>query len=298
MSLGKDYKAACDKLRALRGTRVIAIPGNLTVGQAAEKWVESYLRTTRTPGGQGLAAARVEQFLKPFAGRMRLSRLTRENIREYRVWLESRGKRKPISLMTVKHILSDLRCMLNWCEDAGYLERSPFPRRVMPKLQERPPDRLANEEVELLVQLPDPYGFVSRLGLGTGLRWGELLRLQSTDLVNGALLIHQTKSRRVRRVPISAQLAREIQEKVGLLMPFKSSCSFAVQVRKRTGIARFHAHQMRHTFACRWLEAGGSLATLQELLGHSSVVMTQRYARLSDGFVRQEAARIYAEAVS
>ena len=48
----------------------------------------------------------------------------------------------------------------------------------------------------------------------------------------------------------------------------------------------------RHTFACQWVERGGSLAALQQVLGHASIEMTQRYARLSDEAVMREAARI------
>jgi integrase len=51
----------------------------------------------------------------------------------------------------------------------------------MPKLQERPPDRLTDEEVEQVVRLEDPYGFIARFGIGTGLRWGQLIRVRSTD---------------------------------------------------------------------------------------------------------------------
>ena len=58
------------------------------------------------------------------------------------------------------------------------------------------------------------------------------------------------------------------------------------------GIAKFHVHQLRHTFACRWLEAGGSLAALQQLLGHSTIVTTQRYGRLSEPSVASEMARV------
>ena len=59
-----------------------------------------------------------------------------------------------------------------------------------------------------------------------------------------------------------------------------------------SGLEHFHVHQTRHTFACVWLERGGSLAALQEILGHASVVVTQRYARLAEAHVKAEAARI------
>ena len=67
-------------------------------------------------------------------------------------------------------------------------------------------------------------------------------------------------------------------------------------MRRESGLARFHVHQLRHTFACQWIERGGSLAALQQILGHASVVTTQRYARLSDEAVRREAVRLAAQA--
>ncbi len=36
----------------------------------------------------------------------------------------------------------------------------------------------------------------------------------------------------------------------------------------------------RHTFASQWVLAGGSIEKLKEILGHYSVVMTERYAHL------------------
>jgi len=41
-------------------------------------------------------------------------------------------------------------------------------------------------------------------------------------------------------------------------------------------------HALRHTFASELLNAGMRLECLQQLLGHSSIEMTRRYARLTD----------------
>ena len=53
-------------------------------------------------------------------------------------------------------------------------------------------------------------------------------------------------------------------------------------VRELIGQQRFHSHQIQHTYAYRMLVAGISHAAVQQLLGRSTVVMTQRYAELGD----------------
>jgi integrase len=223
-------------------------------------------------------------------GHVFVSRVTPEMLREYRVWLEGRCR----TASTVRHILGDLRNLLYWCEEAGLVDKAPIPRRWLPRLQESAPDRLADDEIARLVQLPDPYGFVIRFGLGTGLRWSEMCRAQASDVADGVLVVSQTKSGKVRRIPLPPDLVGEIRGRVGRLVPYseKSPGSFANAVRRRSGIVGFHVHQLRHSFGCRWLEKGGSLAALQELMGHKSIVTTQRYARLSDDLVRREVERL------
>lgn len=51
-------------------------------------------------------------------------------------------------------------------------------------------------------------------------------------------------------------------------------------------------NHIRHTFACQWLARDGSLAALQQVLCHASIVTAQRYARLTDEAVMREAARM------
>jgi integrase len=286
-SLGTDYEVACQRLREFRD-RGQTTMSRATVRDAALRWLASYIATTRTEKGQCLARARVGKYLTPFIGSKQLVRVQGSDVRAYRLWLEGRG----ISMTTVWHVLSDARCLFRWAEDEGLVDRSPFPRRVMPRLQERPPDRLTDEEVERLLAIPEPWAFVIRFGLATGLRWGEMARAQAAHVENGVLVVSQTKSRRVRRVPIDPGLVRG---RVGLLLPCRDVTLFSRRARRLSGVRRFHPHQLRHTFACRWLERGGSLPALQQILGHASIVTTQRYARLTDAAVQAEAERLRAQ---
>jgi len=48
-----------------------------------------------------------------------------------------------------------------------------------------------------------------------------------------------------------------------------------------SGVANVHVHDCRHTFACRLLRGGVDIYTVSKLLRHASVVMSERYAHLS-----------------
>ncbi len=286
-NLGQDLQEATRRRKELLhlGT---GSGSQVPVRKLSSQWLASYVATMRAPVNQRKAAARVRDYLVPFLGEKPISRVTKEDLRAYRAWLDG----KSIAPQTVVHVLSDARCFFRWAEDAGYVERSPWPRRLQPRIQERPPDRLTEAEIATLMALPDPYGFVIRFGLATGLRWGEMTRARVDHVENGMLVVSQTKSRKVRRVPLRPEFRRELRLRVGKLVPFENSGEFNRKVRKLSGVERFHVHQTRHSFACSWLERGGSLAALQQILGHASVVTTQRYARLTDELVRAEAERI------
>jgi len=288
ISLGKEFDVAVSKFKAARfgperDAKVVA-------GPLAEKWLEVYVATARNVKGQLLARRRVELYFGPFFGSYEITSVTPEDLRRYRLHLEHR-----LGTQTVAHVLSDARCFFNWAKDSGYVASAPIPRKLLPRIQERPPDRLTEDEVAAVLGIAEPWAFYVRLALSTGLRWAELCRTQSSDVTDGCLIVHQTKSGRVRRVPLPSQLQRELRGRVGRLFPYSTTASggFAAVVQGQSGVNRFHIHQLRHTFACRWIEGGGSLAALQQVLGHASVVTTQRYARLGDAMVRAEAERVY-----
>ena len=288
ISLGTDYQEALRRLRSLKSD---GLPrADLTVSVAAERWLELYVTTRRTAGGLRDARSRVLRYLSPFLGALLLDELAPEDLWRYRLWLDQQG----LSPATVYHVLSDCRCMLLW-------HKQPFPRRLMPTLRKEPPRRLSDEDAQRLKALPEPYGFTCRLALGTGMRWGELCRAQRTHLdKRGFLLIPEAKDREFRRVPLEPELLDEIKSRVGRLVPFSptSKGSFSKVVRARSSILGFHPHQLRHTFACQWLEKGRSIEALRHVLGHSSIATTERYAGLSEDAIMREVTRTMVPSVT
>ncbi len=133
-----------------------------------------------------------------------------------------------------------------------------------------------------------------RLLLATGLRWAEACRVRHAHVRGEWLEVAQTKSGRLRRVPLPAALRRELLARAEPVVPFAAGSpgSFTRVVRRRSGVADFHPHRCRHTFAMRWLAAGGSLPVLQELLGHRDLATTMRYARVAEDLVWREARRV------
>ncbi|MBF8274883.1 MAG: hypothetical protein HW380_3988 [Magnetococcales bacterium] len=66
---------------------------------------------------------------------------------------------------------------------------------------------------------------------------------------------------------------------------FKTAC-------RRAGIEDFHIHDLRHTCAAWLVSAGVPLPEVRDLLGHSSITMTERYAHLAPENVRSAVARL------
>jgi integrase len=56
----------------------------------------------------------------------------------------------------------------------------------------------------------------------------------------------------------------------------------------------FHFHDCRHHYASWYMMDGGELLALSKILGHATLAMTMRYAHLSPGYVRTDAAKVEA----
>jgi integrase/recombinase XerD len=138
--------------------------------------------------------------------------------------------------------------------------------------------------------------------LRTGMRVGELLDLQTTDvhLPEKKVLIYMgEKNYRGRVVYLGTDAVEALAAWMAVRaahqdMLFYSSqrptigyASIRVKFKEcleKAGLAGkgYTIHCLRHTFASEMLNAGLRLEVLQQLLGHSSIEVTRQYARLTD----------------
>src|SRR5262249_48330316 len=134
ISLGKDLEEARKKLARIQ---IIGAPPDRTgtVRQMAEAWLANYCAAHQSPRVRTKSEQKMRNHLIPFLGPFQVAAVTSNHLRRYRAHLEAKGLKEVMVLNT----LSDARCLFLWGEESGWIERSPWPRRLMPKVPESPP---------------------------------------------------------------------------------------------------------------------------------------------------------------
>lgn len=147
------------------------------------------------------------------------------------------------------------------------------------------------------------------ISMNTGLRQGELflLRWADVDLARRQLTVvaRNAKSRKARRVELNAEAAETLTRwkdnsvsQDALVFPNDAGKPFDnVQTAwqsllKDARITRFRWHDLRHHFASRLAMAGVDLNSIRQLLGHSDMKTTLRYAHLSQQHLADAVARL------
>jgi integrase len=113
----------------------------------------------------------------------------------------------------------------------------------------------------------------------TGLRWSEMLRVRSTDIINGALHVGTTKNGRPRMLPLHPR-ALHIAQRMPLRVTGRQLRRCWDDVREALDLQHVHWHDLRHTFASWLVQKGTPIQVVQELLGHRTISQTMRYAHL------------------
>lgn len=154
---------------------------------------------------------------------------------------------------------------------------------------------LTRAEVELLrMHCRDPNnGDLVVFAAFTGLRRSEMFNVnRHRTLVNGVLhLDARTKNGRPRSIPLHARALAIAQR-----MPLPTTPALLqddwTAARNAAGLQHVHWHDLRHTFASWLAQQGTQLLIIKDLMGHSSIKQTERYAHLAPNQAHQEILRL------
>jgi integrase/recombinase XerD len=210
-------------------------------------------------------------------------------------------------------VLNNVQAFFRWLVRHGHVPSNPAADLDLPKkIHHHLREPLNGSEIEAVLALPDlgePYGLRDRAILevfyATGIRRQELANLTVHDIdpERGTLLVRQGKGRKDRFVPVGeralawvAKYRREARplllsstDELRLFLNYKgvplSAYALSWRIRRyfdRAGIRKLGAcHLFRHTMATAMLDNGADLRHVQEMLGHSLIVTTQRYTHVS-----------------
>ncbi len=233
--------------------------------------------------------------------------ISKLDIREFLLVL----KRKGLSSKTLARNLVSIRVFLRFLTEEGILSASPAEEIESPKTAKTLPEILSLEEVEKLLEQPDPLiprGMRDRAMLemlyAAGMRVSELIRLQvnHVHLEAGYVLLYG-KGSKERIVPIGSEAMKWVQRymrepREKLLKERESPFLFVNRSGKpmsrqqfwksikaygrRAGIRkRITPHLLRHSFASHLLERGADLRSVQLMLGHADISTTQIYTHVT-----------------
>lgn len=267
-------------------------------------FITKYLEYSKQNKSQGTYRTEIsririlQQFLKD-KGIQKLETITPELVEKFKSVVLQRA-----SAATFNHYLVMIKAMLNKAVAWRHLKENPL--RDVKKLKitnARQVRFFTPEEISTILDKVDPFMEKAiKILLYTGMRRSELVYLTWDDIdFHNKLITVQSKpevgfhpkSHRPRSIPIHPEL-----EQLLLDLPQRGEYVFDngnnepvhckdyytkrfIRILKAAGIRNANLHTLRHTFASNLVMAGVDLRTVQELLGHSTIKVTERYAHLS-----------------
>ena len=186
---------------------------------------------------------------------------------------------------TVNINLRAIRAFFNWIVDNDLSDRIPFKIKMV-KTEKENPKFLLPDELQAIYKLMDDYELKStfRVYERTGMRLAEL---NNSRREGNFIIITKTKGKRERIVPLDSDIIEDYE--IAKIRNFNSDY-LSHQFTKYKRLAGIEGkktfHSLRHTYAIRkWVETR-DIYIVKELLGHSSVTVTEIYTNMPIEFLK------------
>ena len=236
------------------------------------------------------------------------------DLREFSYHLKDDG----LAATSIRRTLSATRTYFGFLLAEGLIEQDPTEQLEPPKIWRRLPDVLGHQEIDRLLDAPDPSDSLYwrdramlEFAYASGVRVSELIGLKSRDLdLEEGFAIVYGKGSKERLVPVGGAAVRALRLYLREVRPRldrgKGAGKGAVFLNARGGALsrmgvwkilqkhveragitkRVTPHTLRHTFATHLLEGGADLAAVQEMLGHADISTTQIYTHVDRDYLR------------
>ena len=238
------------------------------------------------------------QFYKYFDRNMLLSEITEQTYKDYVVHLCSIIEND----VSVNSYLRDLITTIHFWMNEGFV---PYFKMQAIKVDKHNIEIYSDSELKILLQKPDlkkckfteyQCWVQTNFLFSTGVRQRSMIniKVKDVDLYNNVVHVNVTKNRKPLIVPISQTMANILKEYLkyrqhnsaedylfcnvfGKQLTKSTNYNQLYTYNKNRGVETTGIHRYRHTFAKQWILNGGSVVTLQKILGHSSLAITQNY---------------------
>lgn len=223
---------------------------------------------------------------------------TSRTVELYMGSLKDAGK----STRSIVRAMSALRSFFNFLVAEGHLAGNPLADVEVPRYRAPIPEVLTQEEMVVLVEMPEGGRTSLRdrtileLMYATGLRVSEVAKLRRSDVnLEAGFLIASGKRSKERVVPLGDTCRTTMQgyleqenPRGPYLFPNRRGGMLSRQalwkiIRKYARLMdkrHLSPHTIRHTFATHLLEGGADLRSVQILLGHEDISTTQIYTHV------------------
>ena len=134
------------------------------------------------------------------------------------------------------------------------------------------------------------------------------IKIRDVDFDNCVVYVNTTKNRKPLIIPLNEDIVKILQEYLqyrgGVADDWlfcsvygkqltRSSCYHAIwDYCHERGLEQTGVHRFRHTFAQKWATMGGSVVTLQKILGHSSLAITENYLNILTSDLKEDVDKV------